>query len=328
MNSIPGNYRRITQMKSEMNAGVDVSKASLDANWGRSKSFANTGEGIKKLVEQFKEINVKLVVVEATGGYERELVAALCAAEIPVATVNPRRTKAFAKSLGLQAKTDSIDAGTLRLFAERIKPTARKLPPERVQKLQYLLDRRGQLVETSVAEKNRRKAPLGSTETRQSIDRLLKMLKKELKIIEAQVIKMIEVHEDLKLIAKTVQKENGVGPVLTLALLADMPELGTLNRAQVAALTGVAPFDDQSGNDDRSRRIKGGRKRFRQTLYMATVCAVRRNHKLKQFFLALVKRGKKKMIALIATMRKFIIRLNSLVRAVRLENPAIAFAFS
>lgn len=315
-------------MTNEVYAGIDVSKESLEADCGKRKTFTNTAEGIRNLVAILKKANTVLVVVEATGGYERALVEALCAAEVPVVTVNPRRTKAFAKSLGVEAKTDKIDARVLRLFAERMKPAAHKLPPERVQKLQYLLDRRGQLVDTMVAEKNRRKAPLGCAETRQSIDRLLKTLKKELNTIESLVSKIIDQHQDLKLIAQTVQKEKGVGPVLTMALLADMPELGTLNRAQVAALTGVAPFDDQSGNADHPRKIKGGRKRFRQTLYMATVCAIRRNQKLKQFFLSLVKRGKNKMIALVATMRKFIIRLNSIVRTLREQNPAIAFAFS
>jgi transposase len=313
-------------MNKKVYAGVDVSKKSLEADWGKRKVFSNTKEGIEKLVGQFRTAEVVLVAVESTGGYERALVEALQNAGVPVATVNPRRTKAFTKSLGVEAKSDRIDAGILRLFAERMQPKARKLPPERVQKLQYLLDRRGQLVDTMVVEKNRLKAPLGCAETRQSITRLLKTLKKELKLIEAQVADIIELHQDLKLIAETVQSENGVGPVLTLALLADLPELGTLNRAQVAALTGVAPFDDQSGDADHPRKIKGGRKRLRHTLYMATVCPVRRNQYLKQYFLSLVKRGKKKMVALIATMRKFIIRLNSLVRKLREDNQAIAFA--
>lgn len=315
-------------MIEEVYAGVDVSKDRLDADWGKADSFPNTTRGVTKLIETLKRANVTLVVVESTGGYERSLVEALCGAEIPVAVVNPRRTKAFARSLGLEAKTDKIDASMLRLFAERMKPEARKLAPERVQKLQYLLDRRAQLVDTLVAEKNRNKAPLGCLETKRSIHRIVKAIQKELKTIEAHVEQIIQQNEDLKLIADTVQTEKGVGPVLTLALLADMPELGTLNRAEVAALTGVAPFDDQSGAANNHRKIKGGRKRFRQTLYMATVCAIRRNQKLKDFFISLVKRGKNKMIALVATMRKFIIRLNSLVRTLRTQNPAIAFAFS
>lgn len=315
-------------MNQELYAGVDVSKDWLDANWGKSKTFSNQTKGISKLVAIFNRVGVSLVVVEATGGYERALVEALCAAEIPVAVVNPRRTKAFARSLGIEAKTDEIDAATIRLFAERMKPQAHKLAPERVKKLQFLLDRRAQLVDAIVVEKNRKKAPLGCPETKQSIDRILKTLQKELKTIEALAKQVIEENQDLKLVADTVQTEKGVGPVLTLALLADMPELGTLNRAEVAALTGVAPYNEQSGTADNHRKIKGGRKRFRHTLYMATVCAVRRNQKLKHFFLSLVKRGKPKMVALIATMRKFIIRLNSLVRKLRKENNAIAFAFS
>jgi transposase len=328
MNSIPGYHWRIAEMKTEVYAGVDVGKGELEADWGKRRAFSNSPSGIAKLVGVFKKCGVSLVVVEATGGFERALVVALGAAQIPVATVNPRRTHSFAKSLGVEAKTDVIDAGILRLFAERMKPVPQQLPPERVQKLQLLLDRRGQLVDMRVAEKNRLKAPLSCPETKRSIKQLLGSIAKQIKTIEAQVSCLIEQNEDLTKIADAVQEEKGVGPVLTLALLADLPELGTLNRAQVAALTGVAPFDNQSGLKDRPRRIAGGRKRLRQTLYMATVCAIRRNQKLKKFFLSLVSRGKKKMIALVATMRKFIIRLNSIVRALRADNPTMAFAFS
>ena len=313
-------------MTDELYAGIDVSKDALDSDYGKDRTFHNTPEGIKDLVKQFKVARVTLVVVEATGGYERGVVAALCAANVSVAVINPKRTHAFAKSLGIEAKTDKIDARILRLFGERMKPEPRKLPPERVQKLQFLLDRRLQLVDMIVAEKNHLKAPLGCPETKKSILSILKTLKKELKAIEGRAADIIEANADLKLIADTVQQEKGVGPVLTLSLIADLPEIGTINRAQVGALIGVAPFDDQSGNSDGHRSIKGGRKRLRQTLYMATVCAIRRNQQLKDFYLALVKRGKHKMVALIATMRKFIIRLNSLVRKLKDQNPAMAFA--
>lgn len=315
-------------MTDKLYAGIDVSKDSLDCDYGKDESFENSVEGIRHLVKQFKAAGVTLVVVESTGGYERSVVAALCAAHVPVAVMNPRRTHSFARSLGVEAKTDKIDARILRLFGERMNPVPRKLPPEKVEKLQFLLDRRLQLVDMIVAEKNHLKAPLGCPETKKSITSILKALTKELKAIESRAAAIIEANADLKLIADTVQQEKGVGPVLTLSLLADLPEIGTINRAQVSALLGVAPFDDQSGNSDGRRSIKGGRQRLRQTLYMATVCAIRRNQKLKDFFLALVKRGKHKMVALVATMRKFIIRLNSLVRKLREENPSMAFAFS
>lgn len=315
-------------MEKETYAGIDVSKKTLEANWGRRKTYPNTLRGIHCLVKRLKREEITLVVVEATGGYERLVVEGLCAGEVPFAVINPIRTKAFATSLGLAAKTDKIDAEMLRLFAERMKPKAQRLPPENVRKLQYFFDRRSQLLDLLIVEKNHLKAPLLCPETKQSVCRIIKILQKELKMLEAKVQATIEASEALSLIANTVQTEKGVGPVLTLALLADMPELGTLNRAEVGALTGVAPLDDQSGFADNSRQIKGGRKRVRHTLYMATVCAIRRNQHLKTFFLGLVKRGKHKMVALIATMRKFIIRLNSLVRTLIQDNPAIAFAFS
>lgn len=313
-------------MSNELYVGVDVSKDMLDVNWGKAKTFKNSPSGIRKLVNVLTKVGATLVVVESTGGYERALMVALFTAEVPVALVNPRRTKAFALSLGLEAKTDKIDAGMLRLYGERIKPQAHVPPSKEVEKLQFLLDRRGQLMTMLVAEKNRRKNPLGCPETKRSIRKSISFLIKEIRIIDSQAKSIIEGSERLSLIAKTVQKEKGVGPVLTFALLSELPELGTLNRKEVAALTGVAPFDRQSGTSIKARTTRGGRKLLRTTLYMATVCGIRRNQWLKSFYLSLVKRGKKKMVALVATMRKFIVRLNSLVRSLRLENQAIALA--
>jgi transposase len=315
-------------MESRVYAGVDVSKDRLDADWGKCKAYPNTTKGIMALIRKLKSAGVTLVVVESTGGYEQGVVGALQAAEISVAVVNPFRTKKFAESLGYQAKTDRIDAEILRLYAERIQPEPQALVPERVRTMKLLLERRSQLVEMVVAEKNRRQSPLQCSKTKASVKRMLRVLQREIKSIEKEVSALIAANQDLTLIADTVQSEKGVGPVLTLAVLADLPEIGTLNRAQVAALVGVAPFDRQSGKVDNQRRARGGRKRLRHTLYMATVCAIRRNQRLKAFYLTLVKRGKKKMVALIATMRKFVIRLNSLVRDLRQKNPAVAFAFA
>ena len=315
-------------MESRVYAGVDISKDRLDADWGDCRSYPNTTKGIMALLKRLKGAGVTLVVVEATGGYEQGVVGALQAAEIPVAVVNPFRTKKFAESVGCKAKTDRIDAKILRLYAERVQPQPQAPVPERVKTMKLLLERRSQLVEMVVAEKNRRKSPLQCSKTKASVKRMLTVLQREIKGIEREVSALIAANQDLSLIADTVQTEKGVGPVLTLAVLADLPEIGTLNRAQVAALVGVAPFDRQSGRVDSPRRARGGRKRLRHTLYMATVCAIRRNQRLKAFYVSLVKRGKKKMVALIATMRKFVIRLNSLVRDLRQRNPAIAFAFA
>lgn len=315
-------------MECHVYAGVDVSKDRLDADWGHCKAYPNSTKGIMALLKRLKSAGVTLVVVESTGGYEQGVVGALQAAEIPVAVVNPFRTKKFAESLGYKAKTDRIDAKILRMYAERIQPEPRALVPERVKTMKLLLERRLQLVEMVVAEKNRRQSPLQCSRTKASVRRLLKVLQREIKGIELEVSALITANQDLSLIADTVQAEKGVGPVLTLAILADLPEIGTLNRAQVASLVGVAPFDRQSGKTDSQRRARGGRKRLRHTLYMATVCAIRRNQRLKAFFINLVKRGKKKMVALVATMRKFVIRLNSLVRDLRQKNPAIDFAFA
>lgn len=315
-------------MEQNVYAGVDVSKDSLEADWGAYKSFPNNLKGIGSLVRKLSSHKINLVVVEATGGYEQLLVEALHAAKIPVAVVNPFRTKKFAESLGHKAKTDKIDAGVLRLFGERVQPKPQTTIPERVKTIKLLLERRTQLVEMVVAEKNRRKSPLQCAKTKASVKRILRLLQQEIKGIEKDVQALVAANQDFALIADTIQTEKGVGPVLTLAVLADLPEIGTLNRAQVAALVGVAPYDKQSGREDAPRRARGGRKRLRHTLYMATVCAIRRNQHLKNFYIQLVKRGKKKMVALFATMRKFVIRLNSLIRDLRQKNPEIAYAFA
>ncbi|MFO0202999.1 MAG: IS110 family transposase [Alphaproteobacteria bacterium] len=315
-------------MEPHVYAGVDVSKDRLDVDWGNCRAYPNTAKGIMALLKKLKAAGVRLVAVESTGGYEQGVVVALQAAEIPVAVVNPFRTKKFAESLGYKAKTDRIDAKILRLYAERMQPEPQAPVPERVKTMKLLLERRLQLVEMVVAEKNRRQSPLQCSKTKASVRRMLKVLQREIKGIEREVNVLITANQDLRLIADTVQTEKGVGPVLTLAILADLPEIGTLNRAQVASLVGVAPFDKQSGGADNQRRPRGGRKRLRHTLYMATVCAIRRNQRLKAFYINLVTQGKKKMVALVATMRKFVIRLNSLVRDLRQKNPAIAFAFA
>jgi transposase len=327
MNFIPS-QRSITKMETKCIAGVDVGSDELVCDWGDRARFKNTASGVLKAVRAFKKAKVTQVVVETTGGYERLLVEALWAEKLEVSVVNPERVRNFAKAHGVLAKTDPIDSGMIRLFGEQIKPRLTIEPPNHVKKLQYLLDRRVQLLQTIVAEKNRRKAPLSCRETQLSIRRTLKFLSCELKRLDELIESLIEQNRDLALIADAVGQENCCGRVLTMTLLGDLPELGTLSRRKVAALVGVAPYNNQSSHVDKPRRSRGGRARVRNVLYMATVAAIRRNQRLKAYFLSLVKRGKKKMVALVATMRRFIVRLNSIVKAVRRENPAIAFAFA
>lgn len=317
-------------MKNEVEVfvGIDVSKAVLDINAGNSWRVDNTPVGIKRLIKTLNKLKPTLVVLESTGGYENMLLDALWDSHIAVAHVNPRRTKAFAQSLGQEAKTDAIDARILRLFAERNRPKPTPAPSAEVRKLRSLIDRRSQLMEMRAEEKNRAKGPTLSNDMKKHVRRMIKILSSEITQIEKLIQTTIERSETLSEKAQTLQQETGVGPVLTMTLLAELPELGTISRQKVAALVGVAPFTQQSGLSDRKRTIRGGRKHVRSVLYMATVCAVRRNQKIKEYFVSLVKRGKPKMVALIASMRRLIVTLNAALREYEMQktkSDSIAF---
>lgn len=296
----------------EVFVGIDVSENSLAVCDGaKSWNVSNNSKGISSLLKSWQQQPPVLVVVESTGGYEMLVVEALWSSSIPVSRVNPRRTKAFAFSTGTIAKTDPIDARTLQQFAEQIKPAPTKQPSIAVKALQPLLDRRSQLMEMIVIEKNHMKSPLSNKQTKSSIKQILKVLQQQLKLLDKSITNLINSDTDLKTKSEALQEHVGVGPVLTMTILSDLPELGTLSRGQVAALVGVAPIDNQSGNFNGKRSIRAGRKNVRSALYMATLCAIRRNQSIKDFYIRLVKRGKPKMVALVAAMRRFIVALNA-----------------
>ena len=302
------------ESKNEVFVGIDVGKDTLAVNAGKQWSVANTQKGVKKLIESLQKISPTLVVVESTGGYEYVLMEALWGAGMPVSRVNPYRTKGFAQSLGINAKTDPIDAGMLRRFAEQVRPDPTPPPSAEVRKIKPLIDRRTQLIAMVTQEKNHLRAPLMEDIAKKSIRRILKTLKEELVELDALILATIESSKELSLKASVLRETVGVGPVLTMMLLGDMPELGTISRERIGALAGVAPLNNQSGSFDGHRSIRGGRKQVRTVLYMATVAAVRYNQNLKSFFLALVKRGKPKMVALVASMRRLLIILNASMR--------------
>lgn len=281
-------------MEGKCIAGVDVGSKELVAYFGKEMTFANSPRGVLKAVKAFTAAKVTLVVVETTGGYERLLVEALWGAKLAVAVVSPNRVRHFASAMLVRAKTDPIDARVLKVFGERMEPKPTPESPQYVRKLQYFMDRRRQLLGMVVAEKNRRKAPLGCTETRASIKRTLQFLASELKKLDIHTQSLVATQPDLQLFADTVSEEKGCGPVLTMTLLSELPELGTLNRETVAALVGVAPYNRQSADSDKLRFTRGGRARVRNILYMATVASLRRNEWLKRFYLSLVTRGKKR----------------------------------
>lgn len=297
--------------------GIDVSKDTLECSLGVNKkviTIKNILEAIRKFVGKAKEQGVALVVVEATGGYERLLVTELWLQEVPVSVVNPRQTWAFAKSLGCEAKTDSIDANMLALYGERVMPRATPAPAEGILELQSLLCRRNQLTQMLVSEKNHLKSPLISGKIKTSIITIISHLKSSIKEIDAEIKKVIACSQALSDKAGVLKEIKGVGAVLANQLIANLPELGELNRKKICALVGVAPFNNDSGSFLGKRRISGGRMEIRNVLYMATMTAIRCNDKIRAFYLRLVKAGKQKIVALVASMRKFLTVINAIIK--------------
>jgi transposase len=300
-----------------LNAGIDVSKQHLDACWGsQEQRVSNDATGWGELIAIFKKADVDLVVIEATGGYERGLVTALQGAAITVARVNPRQARDFAKSMGVLAKTDRVDARVLRDFADvlaRHKDRTTYITPmleARRQELSGLMTRRRQLVDLRVAESNHLEH--ANKRAIRSIESVLKTLDKQLAAIDQDVEQHLEHHfKDQRALLDSVK---GVGPVTILTLTAALPELGRLGRRQIAKLVGVAPLADDSGPRKGKRRIWGGRADVRTVVYMATMSAVRSNPVIKAFYSRLVDSGKPKKLAIVASMRKLLTILNAMLR--------------
>lgn len=296
--------------------GVDVSKASLDVYQSlpeQALSFPNDASGIQALVATLQAANPARIVLEATGGLERALVAELLVAELPVAVVNPRQVRRFAQALGYLAKTDRLDARVLAHFGAAIQPPVRTLPDAQTQTLADQLARRRQLVEMLTMEKNRLHQAQHDgirTDIQQHID----WLKQQLKTLESGLRQAVEASPAWQEKADLLDEVKGLGDVSIVTLLADLPELGTLNRKQIAALVGVAPLNQDSGTWRGPRRIWGGRAEVRQTLYMATLSAVRYNPVLNAFYTRLCAAGKTAKVALVASMRKLLTILNAMLR--------------
>jgi transposase len=300
-----------------MNAGIDVAKDWLDVCWGdQIRRFTHDAEGIKQLAASLRQAPVDLIVLEASGGYEVAAAAALQADGFAVAVLNPRQTRDFAKSMGVLAKTDRVDARVLRDFANVIAlhpkraRYLRALPDEQRELLAALVMRRRQLVEMRVAEANR--LALAHKSARKSVNAVLKTLEWQLLRIDADIDGcMREHHKETLAWLDTVK---GVGPVLKSTLLALLPELGHLSGRAISALVGVAPMARESGKWRGKRQTCGGRSEVRTVIYMATLSAVRHNPVLKQFHQRLIAAGKLPKVALVACMRKLLIILNAMVR--------------
>lgn len=299
-----------------MKIGIDVSKSRLDIEasiWQGSKQFKNETNDINRFIQKISASPVELVVMEATGGYERKLALALQQSGIKVSVVNPRQTKNFAKSLDLHAKTDAIDAKMLLRFAEAIAPAPSSIISEEQYQLQQLLVRRLQLIKQRTQEKNRRSNNLPA-DVRKSINGIIRALNIQIKRVTVQLECLIMKSADRSSHINRLLTANGIGEITAYALCALLPELGQLNRKQIAALVGVAPFNKDSGDTSKPRSIFGGRAEIRSALYMATLSAVRHNPDLKTFYKRLSSKGKKKKVALVACMRKLLVRLNAMVR--------------
>jgi transposase len=306
-----------TQRVQRPNAGIDVSKQHLDVCWATQElRLVNDASGWTELIAKLQADAVDLVVLEATGGYERGLVVALQGGGMAVARVNPRQARDFAKSLGVLAKTDRLDARILRDYADvlaRHKDRAKfitALVDEQRQMLGELMTRRRQLVDMRVAESQRLEHACAWAA--KSIHSVLKLLDRQIAAIDHDIDQHLERH--FKAQRKLLDSVKGVGAVTTLTLLSALPELGTLARKPIAKLVGIAPLADESGKRKGQRRIWGGRAEVRAALYMATLSAMRFNPVIAAHYQRLVRAGKPKKVAIVACMRKLLIILNAMLR--------------
>lgn len=293
--------------------GIDVAKNKLDVHLlpsGESWTMENKPSGHAQLLERLAQIGPALIVLEPSGGYERELLRALASAELKFARINARQVRHFAKSMGLLAKSDAIDARVLALFAERIRPEVREVATPEVERLAALAARRRQLLEMCVAEKNRLGQCLPVLQP--AILRHVEYLEAQVEEIDAEMDQLIE--ESMKEQEKLLRSVPGVGPVLARTLLGELPELGRLTRRGVAKLVGVAPFNCDSGTHRGKRKIWGGRSQVRAVLYMAAVTATRFNPPVRALYQRLVEAGKPKKVAIVAAMRKLLVILNSMLK--------------
>jgi transposase len=308
--------------------GIDVAKARLDVAVRPSSdqwAVPNDETGISQLVTRLQELAPSLVVLEATGGLEIPLAAALASAGLPLAVVNPRQVRDFAKAVGQLAKTDALDAQLLARFADAIRPTPRPLPEAQAQALSALLARRRQVISMLVAEQQRLGTALPTVRPR--VEAHIAWLRQDLADLDAELQRTIRnspIWRERERLLRTVP---GVGPVLSMTLVADLPELGQLSRKQIAALVGLAPLNCESGIFRGRRIIWGGRGRVRAALYMSTLVAVKHNPVLRAFYERLLTAGKPKKVALTACMHKLVLILNALLRqGVGWQPPAQAVA--
>jgi transposase len=305
--------------------GIDVGKEKLDVGVSgqkRVRVWDNDQAGRAQLSDWVEDREPHLVVVEASGGYEAAIVSELVQRGLEVALVNPTRVRAFARAEGLLAKTDKIDARLIARFGAIMQPEARARRDQAQLELNQWVSRRRQLVLMVSAEKNRLQTAPAAIQV--DIVRHIEWLQAEIERLEAQINQAIAHNPTWRETARRVETVPGVGPITASTLVADLPELGQLNRQKIAALVGVAPFNHDSGKRRGKRRIFGGRTSVRSVLYMATLSAIRHNPVIKSFYDRLLAKGKLKKVALTACMRKLLVILNTMLKSGQDWNPAIS----
>jgi len=296
--------------------GIDVSQSTWDVHLrpqGRSFSVPADHDGATLLRQQLVALGPCLVVLEATGGLERGLAAELIDAGLSVAVVNPRQVRDFARALGRLAKTDRIDAETLALFAEKVQPRPTQKCPEKQAEIDALVTRRRQLVALRSMERTRQHQATAKA-ARRSIDKLLKVLDQQIAALDKAIGQLLESDDDWRTRCELLQSVPGVGATTSATLVAELPELGRLNRQEIASLAGLAPFNHDSGRFRGQRRIRGGRSAVRSILYMAALTARRCNPILQRFAKRLEQAGKPFKVVITACMRKLLTMLNTIVR--------------
>jgi len=296
--------------------GIDVAKNSCEVcvlPQGLRIVVTNDEAGLTELLAALTSLPGRLVVLEASGGYERRFAGQLCEAGIEVAVVNPRQARDFARSLGRIAKTDRIDAETLALFGEKVQPRPMEKTPQKQAELDELITRRRQVIELRTMESNRRQQARGRLATA-TIDAVLSSLRSQLEALDKAITKLIRCDDDWRRKGELLESVPGVGGVTSRTLLAELPELGRLNRQQIVALTGLAPFNRDSGAFRGKRMIWGGRSTVRSALYMAALTARRCNPTIKAFAERLKAAGKPAKVVLIACARKLLVILNTMLR--------------
>jgi transposase len=305
--------------------GIDVSKAVLEVAAepaARTWQVPNADAGIERLVQDLRALGPALIVVEATGGYEVAAVSALSAAGLPVVVANPRQIRDFARATGRLAKTDRVDALVLAAFAAKVRPTPRPLPDEAARELEALLTRRRQLVEMVGAERQR--LARARRIVQKSLRAHIAYLEKELDRTNTDLTRLLRASPVWRAADDLLQSVPGIGPVVAQTLVAELPELGTLGRRQIAALLGVAPLNRDSGRRRGLRHTWGGRASVRRVLYMAALVATRWNPVIRTFYRRLLALGKPKKVALIACTRKLLTILNTMLRTKQPWQPSLA----